>query len=178
MTIDSNKLYNEVKKLTSNFSFYQKLDADEKQNLLTKVTLGIYNKQLEGKVPLDYKGYLGYMTTSIKNEIYGELNKRKSKLATMNKSYMEDMTGFDIPYVETTTSYSKLHKAIKQLNPIDKAVIRWMMRGWMVKDVANALQMPTGTIHHHLNRIKEQLRVLLIEQDETPTHDSLQEGHQ
>lgn len=165
MTIDSNKIYNEIQELATNkFSFYYKLDSDERQTLISDTTLKIIAKMEQGKIPTEYKDYLGYMMISIKNGIYRVLNHRETigyktfNNSTEDHSYNHPVTNIaEIDYTDVI-----LNRAIKKLDPADRAVIRWKLRGWLYTDIANAFQVPPRIIQYNYERITERLQVLYL----------------
>ena len=165
INVDSTKIYNEIKQLaTTKFSFYYKLDRDERQTLLTDTTLKILSKMEDGKVPTIYKDYLGYMMIAIKNGIYRLLNIRETIRNKKLNNSTEDHT-----YVHPTTTTEELDisdvlikKAVKKLDPIDRAIIRWKLRGWLYTDIANALQVRPYTLIREYEEITDRLQLLYL----------------
>ena len=165
INVDSTKIYNEIKELaTTKFSFYYKLDQDERQTLLSEVTLSIYNKMVEGKISTEYKDYLGYMMISIKNYIYRLLNRRETLRTRLTNQSTEDITYVHPSFTMDEIGYTDiiLNRAIKKLDPADRAVVRWKLRGWLYTDIANAFQVPPRIIIYNYERITERLQVLYL----------------
>ena len=154
---DYNKLIKEIKVFSHTIPGNQSLNSHQRQTVIHDCLLKLIKKEEEGKLDLSkFKEYKGYMFLTVRNEIYRIYDDRKNTRAGRSEKLFIDDLNLDEPSYQMT-DYYELKAFIQNLPPIDRAILRWMRRGWTQEFLCNHLSINDTTFGRRLKKIRTQL---------------------
>lgn len=160
------KIYNEIKHLSWRIKGVRSLSPHQLTTAQNDALLAIILTEKAGKIQLvEYTEYKNYLFIITKNAILSQL--KKTKIQKITDSGHSLSQGLDMSYDDyISTNQVKLYvgenETIKekliQLSQIERAIIRWKIRGWLLKDIAKALSISENTMGKRWKKIKEKMR--------------------
>lgn len=99
-----------------------------------------------------------WLVRIVMNECYQILRKRKRRMS-MDEKLLKDDRKLSV-YVRE--DYLDLYRAIAALKEKDRiCILLFYMEDFTIKQIADTLEIPTGTVKSRLNRAREQLKGML-----------------
>jgi hypothetical protein len=149
------KYKKEITHLATKIPGYYHLDRHERQSSINDTLLNLLKKETEGKIELnDYETYKGYMFISIKNSINRHFEAKKAHKITITSTSLEDNTPEEthIPW-----SNESIKEILATLSPKDRAMLRWIWRGWNIRLTATAFHIAPETLSKKIIRFRNMI---------------------
>lgn len=156
------RLYHQAYRLTN--------DQDNAEDLVQDLLLRLYEKKIDLK---SIDKLANWLLRSLYHQFIDNYRK-KSRLPIdereiTSEEIIEGMQGaFDSPQQihQQTLSSQTLHKAVKQLNPEQQALISLHdIEGYSLPELSEILEQPLGTLKSRLHRARKTLREQFTSQD-------------
>jgi DNA-directed RNA polymerase specialized sigma24 family protein len=154
------KIYRELKYLSRTIVGWKSLDPHQQKTAINDAFMVIWEKQSTGEVPKDdYQKYKGFMFIVLKSFILKNFYKRVRQVPT---DYIAETSYNDPEYIQYYKDDERLKKLFDTLTPKQKAMVRWVMRGWEVYYCAEAFNMGLSNYNSDLQKIRRYLKEKLL----------------
>ncbi len=155
------ELYQKIKELANQNIHYKRMDEHYQINILTDSMLYFQRKIKDNT--LSYDGdYIGYLFTIIMNNIRRELNKitKEKKKQNLSNDYNNEPNDIDKSII-IKPIYDDIDNLMKDYNPLEQIMLKMLIDGYQLKNIAYRINKPYTTIWHVLRKIRKEKTQLL-----------------
>ncbi len=157
--------YKEIISLAKYVRGYARLSTDDKQTVVSDVYVKLFFMWSTGSLVCDdFEKYKGFMFISIKNavlNVYFKKNHTK-KGRGQNTFIDENLKSIIQPTNEISIDSYFIKKFLNNLSPVDRAILRWNLRGWSLSYITKALNTTRAKLNLKIKKIRASLTVGLL----------------
>jgi hypothetical protein len=162
------KLLDEIKHLSWRIKGVKSLQIHQIYTAQNDTLINLLKGEAEGRLKLDnYEDYKGYMFMTIRSQINKQFKIMTYKYNSLTSSGQQLAEHQGINFDEYISNQGKhnyqpeigeLRDKLNGFSSRDRAIIRWRMRGWKFREIAEAFGICQNTMINRYYRLVSQLK--------------------